>query len=93
MARITIEIGEPHDRELAGLTDRDLRWLFMDALYEFVMHRGPSPVEYVDRRYPDDTVYRGEARERKVAQVLARNRWAEAIRHGEFTLEHETGHK
>ncbi len=81
--KVVIELPEGSDVELEGLTDRQLRTLMMDALSEFVMGRGPTPEEYVNRRYPDTPGYAWE----KVREVRWRCHVANVLHGGDFKLE------
>lgn len=54
--------------------------MLMDALAEFQSHRGPTPMAYVNRRYPIRDEYGWMNREQKAAQVERRCKLAEAAR-------------
>jgi hypothetical protein len=70
--------------ELADVTDHQIRYILMDALAEFVSHRGPTPAAYVERRYADNPDLNTIA---KVAEVRNRCRIAEVLRFGDPTIE------
>lgn len=85
--RIVIEVPTRLDHALDGMTVRDIELLLMDALYEFTAHRASgNGREYVDKRYPGDSVYAGERREWKIQQVEQRCRAADAIHSGRVKL-------
>lgn len=65
-----------------GATDHDLRIVIMDAMAEYVSARANGNGEaYVNKRYPDENVYSGEARKVKIASVNLRCRVARML-HG-----------
>jgi hypothetical protein len=78
--QITITLPVDAAEELEGLDNRQLHGLLMDALAEFVAHRGPTPEEYVNRRYPNTPNYAWLDREKKARSVRWRNHVAEQIR-------------
>jgi hypothetical protein len=88
MARIVIEVP---DSAVAGKCNRDLQYLFADALGEFSTLRGPSAEAYVARRYPDTSDYAWLNREKKIAQVRERVRLAEILHDAALQLNIEPG--
>lgn len=60
------------DEDLSQEEKDHLRGVMCDALYEFHAHRGPSPEEYVNKRYPDDQRYAWLDREKKVRETSER---------------------
>lgn len=87
--KITIDLSNLPDNIHHGCTDEELkefmndpfkvRLLLCDALGEFRQAR-MTPEEYMDRRYPGDSVYSGERREKKAKQVALRIAIAEIFR-------------
>jgi hypothetical protein len=69
--------------------EHTIKLILMDALGEFQSNRGPTSEAYVNRRYPDDSVYKGDARKRKIEQVEHRKRLAELLHEAELTIEWE----
>lgn len=81
--KITIDLPEDVRNDLADIIDNDLRWIFADALYEFIAHRGHGNAQkYMNERYPlgPDCAYSaGPARETKLRQVERRCNLAHAL--------------
>lgn len=50
----------------------ELKGILHDAFAEFSSHRGPSPEEYVEKRYPNNEHYRWLDRNKKIEQVRRR---------------------
>ena len=77
MVEIIIKTDDPEIKS----KERIIAYLLMDALYEFQSHRGPSPQAYVEKRYPGDSVYSGEARQKKIEEVGQRIHLANVLHH------------
>lgn len=77
MAKMKITIEIPNRM---GLTDTQIGYILMDALWEFQTNRGPSSKEYVDRRYPDILAYKWLDRDRKIKDTDERKLTAEEMR-------------
>lgn len=76
MTRIIVEST---DKEIKD-NERIIRHILMDALYEFVSHRGPTAEEYVNKRYPGNSVYATpEERAAKIKEVNNRIILAEKL--------------
>ncbi len=79
--RITIDIPE-----LDTSSEKEVRYILMDSLYEFVSHRGPTTEEYVNRRYPNTPEYAWLNRAEKIKQVNRRIILAQQIHAGNITV-------
>jgi len=77
----TITLTFTIDTETAP-TPWSLTGILLDALAEFVNHRGPTPETYVNTRYPDTPDYAWLNRPKKIAQVKARCDVAQALHQG-----------
>jgi hypothetical protein len=82
--RVTLDIDLPE-----GVTSDELRQTIRDAFGEFVSHRGPTPEEYVDRRYDLEVSPEVSPRMRrvKVAQVRRRVELARRLYRAEHRIE------
>jgi len=81
---ITIKIKLLNDDY--NMTEHEIKFLIMDALYEFQMSRTPAEA-YVNKRYPDNEDYAWLNRTKKVKEVERRCKIAEQIRNGHVELE------
>lgn len=70
-------------------TIREFRLILADALYEFKANRGPTPQEYVDRRYPKTEGYDDKFRENKAKQVRRRRELSEILHLSIWNLHQE----
>jgi hypothetical protein len=78
--KIVIELdSELIDKSEIKANEKVIRYLLMDALYEFQANRGPSPERYVNTRYPDNHVYKGDARRDKINEVANRIKMADIL--------------
>lgn len=59
---------------------QEIRYTLMDALAEFQSARHHNGESYVNKRYPDESVYKGERRIDKIRQVNRRIHLAEEMR-------------
>jgi hypothetical protein len=80
--KITITVPDEYAEALKHVSLRELQFLFMDAVYEFKTHRGPTPLAYVRERYPG---YTDEEVTKKAVQVRKRCEVAQALHHGQIT--------
>ena len=87
-AKIVIELDVEAEEALVGVSDQQLGILLRDAFGEFADRRSPAR-EYVDRRYPGDGVFAGEARDVKVKQVERRINLANALHRGHARVEYD----
>jgi hypothetical protein len=62
--------------------EREIVYTLMDALSEFQSARHHDGRSYVNKRYPDTSVYSGKRREEKIQQVNRRISLAERMRCG-----------
>jgi hypothetical protein len=86
--KLTITIDD--ERLLLGLKEHDVHTVLMDALYEFVSHRGPNAEAYVTKRYADVAAYASEERRAaKIEQVRRRCAVAEMLLDSVTSLEVE----
>lgn len=91
MAKIKIEMEAEVEDSLLPKFDMHylIRYLLCDALAEFQICRKAAEV-YVNERYPDEEVYSGEERVKKIQQVASRVRLAERLRNaaagGQFSV-------
>ena len=65
-----------------GSTEQEVIYTLMDALAEFQSARHHNGESYVNKRYPDESVYRGDRRTEKITQVNRRIYLAEQMRNG-----------
>ncbi len=62
-------------------SDAEIHSVLMDALFEFVSHRGGTNAEtYVNKRYPDTADYAWLDRKAKIEEVQRRTDIAMALR-------------
>lgn len=80
--KITIECGNA-----MGSSDKEVRHILMDALYEFVSHRGPTAEAYVNKRYPIGKDYAWLDRQEKIKQVNRRIHTAVEMHASIITIE------
>lgn len=59
--------------------ETEIRYILMDALGEFVSHRGPTARQYVAKRYNDNS-FSEEWKERKIVEVDHRRSVSEALK-------------
>lgn len=70
-------------------SEQEIIYTLMDALAEFQSARHHNGESYVNKRYPDDTVYSGERRQEKIRQVNRRIHLAEQMRCAIMTVAEE----
>lgn len=96
-AKLTLTFELPRELNFEE-TQHLLHLLLCDALSEFQSRRGVDGQDcnslsmadaYVERRYPGNTVYRGENRTRKVHQVRNRCELAHNLKQAAFNLDLE----
>jgi hypothetical protein len=73
--RVVLEFENP-----LGSSEQEVRYTLMDALAEFQSARHHNGESYVNKRYPDDSVYSGVRRTEKIVQVNRRIHLAEQMR-------------
>jgi hypothetical protein len=72
---------------LSETSEQEVKYTLMDALAEFQSARHHNGESYVNKRYPDESVYRGERRVAKIRQVNRRILLAEQMRNSIKTVE------
>lgn len=61
------------------LSEREVRSILQDALFEFDINRGPTAESYVYMRYPGGSVYSPEEKLQKIQQVYSRKKCSRDI--------------
>lgn len=67
-------------------SERQVRYLIMDALSEFVSHRGPTAETYVNNRYPNTADYSWLNRADKIREVNERIILAQRLHSGNIKV-------
>lgn len=77
-----------YDQMPIGTTEQDICIVLADALAEYTSHRAYGNGEtYVNKRYPDSSVYTGERRAEKIKSVSLRCKIADRLHSFRLTLE------